>query len=211
MRELPVTVAVTLAFALAGCGGGTDGDGADGGTPTAGPSSTAGTPGAASPGAGSPGASPGAGSPGAGSPSARLRSLPAPLKFEATTLDGRPFTGGNLAEQPVVFWFWTPSCAGCQEEGRAVAAAAREYQGRVTFVGVAGRDRSGERPGRFVTRTGTGGITQLDDRSGGLSEHFEVTSRPSFLFMRRDGSADRAAGPLGAETLDERVRALAGG
>lgn len=193
MRKLTLLLAGSLA--LAACGG-SDGGSADG---------------AATKDAATAQPAPSAAAPGSGAPSGRLKSMPEQLKFEGTTLDGKPFTGSNLAEQPVVFWFWAPWCPKCQSEGPAVAKVAERYKGRVAFVGIAGLDKSKDQMQKFVTRTGTGGITQLDDRDGDLYKHFKVTSQSSFLFMKRDGSSDRASGPLGEDDLEKHVKALAGG
>jgi thiol-disulfide isomerase/thioredoxin len=193
MRKLTLLLAGTLA--LAACGG-SDGGSADG---------------AATKDAATVQPAPSAAAPGSGTPSGRLKSMPAQLKFEGSTLDGKPFTGSNLAEQPVVFWFWAPWCPKCQSEGPAVAKVAERYKGRVAFVGIAGLDKSKDQMQKFVSRTGTGGITQLDDRGGDLYKHFKVTSQSSFLFMKRDGSSDRASGPLGEGDLEKHVKALVGG
>ncbi|MFI0444412.1 TlpA family protein disulfide reductase [Actinomadura sp. 6N118] len=192
MRKLTLLLAGTLA--LAACGG-SDDDPKDAATVQPTPSASSPTGAAA----------------GSGTPSGRLRSMPAQLKFEGTTLDGKPFTGSNLAEQPVVFWFWAPWCPKCQSEGPAVAKVAERYKGRVAFVGIAGLDKSKDQMQKFVSRTGTGSITQLDDREGDLYKHFKVTSQSSFLFMKRDGSSDRASGPLGEDDLEKHVKALVGG
>jgi hypothetical protein len=141
----------------------------------------------------------------------RLRSLPPQLDFQGTTLAGRPFLGADLAEHPIVFWFWTPRCAACVSDGPHVAEVARRYGDRVAFVGVAGLDDSGDRLRRFVARTRTAGITQLDDRTGRLYAHFAVTTHSSFLFMTRGGRTTRDYGPLGHAALERHVRRLAGG
>ncbi|MBC6459437.1 TlpA family protein disulfide reductase [Actinomadura sp. HBU206391] len=200
MRKVAMTMAAAAFFAT-GCGGsGTDG-GTDGET-GAGTATGASSPAPAATGAASPGQSPGDG---------RLRALPAQLRFEGTTLDGRHFTGSDLAERPVVFWFWAPWCPKCASEGPDVAAVAEKYGDRVAFVGVAGLDRSKDQMRRFVSRTGTGDITQLDDRTGRLYKHFKVTSQSSYVFMTRAGSTTRDSGPLSASALEQRVRGLAGG
>jgi hypothetical protein len=49
---------------------------------------------------------------------------------------------------------------------------------------------------RFVDRTGTTGLVQLDDRTGALYQHFKVTSQSSYLFVSPDGSTESATGPL---------------
>jgi thiol-disulfide isomerase/thioredoxin len=142
---------------------------------------------------------------------ARLRGLPPQLDFRATTIEGRSFTGANLAERPVVFWFWAPWCSACVSQGPNVAKAAERYGDRVIFVGVAGLDSSENRLRQFISRTGTGGITQLDDRAGTLYDRFQVTSPASFLFLTRGGEVSGAAGAGSAATLDSNVRRLAGG
>ena len=142
----------------------------------------------------------------------RLRSLPSALRFESTTLEGRPFTGSDLVERPVVFWFWAPWCPKCVAEGPHVAEVARKYANRVDFVGVGGHGNKGEMR-RFVTRTGTGNgaITQLDDRSGQLFSRFKVNEVPTFVFLTLDGKATRDSGRLGIGQLEQRVRRISGG
>jgi thiol-disulfide isomerase/thioredoxin len=142
---------------------------------------------------------------------ARLRGLPPQLDFQATTLEGRPFSGANLAERPVVFWFWAPSCAACAAQGPEVVRAAGRYGDRVAFVGVGGLDRNLDRLRQFVERSGTGGITQLDDRSGGLYERFQVTAPGTVLFLTRGGTVRIKMGPAGSPGLEAFVRGLAGG
>lgn len=185
MRKLPIVIVVALL--AAGCDGGSAGAKA----PVVRPSSQA------------PVTSP-------PSTTARLRRLPPELNFDAQTLDGKPFTGVDLVEKPVVFWFWAPSCPQCLSEGPNVAKVAKRYEGRVAFVGVAGLGSDRGQVASFLARTGTGGLTQLDDSSGALSKHFEVTSQSAFLFMKADGSGERASGPLGEGDLERRVGKLAG-
>jgi thiol-disulfide isomerase/thioredoxin len=140
----------------------------------------------------------------------RLRGLPAPLRFDGTTLDGRPFKGADLAERPVVFWFWAPWCPICISEAPHVAEVARKYGDRVTFVGVAGFETDRDKMRRFVVRTGTGGITQLDDHTGRLYAHFKVTTVPSYLFVTAGGKSTRDFGQLQRSAWDGKVRKLAG-
>jgi thiol-disulfide isomerase/thioredoxin len=191
MKMLAMTIAAAALFG-SGCGSG-DSRGAT--VPRDSTSSPAGR-------------APGGGSePGGG----RLRSLPPQLDFRGTTLDGRPFLGADLAERPVVFWFWAPRCAACISDGQHVAKVAARYGERVAFVGIAGLGGSGDLLRRFVARTGTGGITQLDDRTGRLYAHFAVTRHSSFLFMTRAGRTTRDSGPLARAALERHVRRLAGG
>ncbi|MGH3393016.1 MAG: hypothetical protein ACRDOO_29470, partial [Actinomadura sp.] len=70
---------------------------------------------------------------------------------------------------------------------------------------------SADRLRQFVQRSGTGGITQLDDRSGRLYERFQVTAPGTFLFLTRGGTVRIKVGPAGSPGLDTFVRNLAGG
>ncbi len=122
--------------------------------------------------------------------------VPAVLRFTGTTLDGKAFDGAGLAGSRVVFWFWAPWCPKCQAEGPAVAETAKKYGEKVRFVGIAGLDKGKDQMNRFVDRTGTTGLVQLDDRTGALYQHFKVTSQSSYLFVSPDGSTESATGPL---------------
>jgi thiol-disulfide isomerase/thioredoxin len=127
------------------------------------------------------------------------------LKFQGTKLDGAAFDGASLAGRPVVFWFWAPWCPNCQAEGPAVAKTAQKYGDKVVFVGVAGLDKSKEAMDKFVSRTGTAGIVQLDDRTGALYKHFKVTSQSSYLVVNSEGGTHSAVGPLDEDELSSLV------
>jgi thiol-disulfide isomerase/thioredoxin len=131
--------------------------------------------------------------------------VPPVLRFTGTTLDGKAFDGTGLAGSGVVFWFWAPWCPKCQAEGPAVAETAKKYGERVRFVGIGGLDKSKDQMNRFVDRTGTAGLVQLDDRTGALYKHFKVTSQSSYLFVSPDGSTESATGPLDEGELSELV------
>ncbi len=137
--------------------------------------------------------------------SASAANVPALLRFTGTTLAGEAFDGAGLAGSRVVFWFWAPWCPKCQAEGPAVAETAKRYGAKVRFVGIAGLDKSKDQMTRFVDRTGTAGLVQLDDRTGALYKHFKVTSQSSYLFVSPDGSAESATGPLDEGELSELI------
>jgi thiol-disulfide isomerase/thioredoxin len=183
----PATVVLIGCLLAAGCGGG-----GAGGTEVAEPSAPPPSPGAAAP------------------STAPMRNLPALLKFEAETLDGKSFTGANLADRPVVFWFWAPWCPKCAAEGPAVAKVAGKYDDQVAFVGIAGLDKNKDAMREFVQRTGTGGITHLDDRDGQLYRHFKVIEQTTYIFMTRGGKTSRDTGPLSESDLTEHIEQLAG-
>ena len=131
--------------------------------------------------------------------------MPALWKFQATSLDGRPFDGAGLKGKPVVLWFWAPWCPTCQGEGPAVSAAAKKYDGRVEFVGVAGLDKNKEQMEAFVSRTGTANFVHLDDRTGALYKHFKVKAQSSYLLVNPEGGTHSAIGPLSEDALSELI------
>jgi thiol-disulfide isomerase/thioredoxin len=127
------------------------------------------------------------------------------LKFQATSLDGKPFDGSSLAGRPVVLWFWAPWCPTCQGEGPAVAATAKKYGDKVAFVGVAGLDKSKEQMDAFVSRTGTSNLIHLDDRTGALYKHFKVTAQSSYLLVNPEGGTHAAVGPMSEADLSDLI------
>jgi thiol-disulfide isomerase/thioredoxin len=171
MKKFSLSLAAA-ALALAACGGETESPVVS--APSTSPSTTASAPASTAP----------------------AKAAPALLKFKGTKLDGTAFDGASLAGKPVVLWFWAPWCPKCQVEGPAVAKAAKKYGDKVAFVGVAGLDKSKDAMDKFVSRTGTAGIVQLDDRTGELYKHFKVTSQSSYLILNPEGGTHKAVGPL---------------
>lgn len=186
-----ILIVIGAALFAAGCGSG------DGSTTAAEPTTVA------EPTTGGP-ASPTAQGSGGG------EDVPETLRFEGETLDGKAFDGASLAGKPVVFWFWAPWCPKCVSEGPHVAKAAQKYGDRVSFVGIGGLDDGKDRLRAFVSRTGTKGLTHLDDRTGKLYAHFKVTSQSSFVFMAPDGTTSKDSGPLGQSELNRHVDELLG-
>ncbi|WP_101786050.1 redoxin domain-containing protein [Nonomuraea indica] len=135
--------------------------------------------------------------------------VPAALKFTATTLNGDAFHGAGLAGKPVVFWFWAPWCTKCRSEAPAVRAAAGRHKD-VTFVGVAGLDTEAAMK-EFVQRTGTGNIVQLSDAKGAVWTRLGVSAQSTFVFMKPDGSTEKASGPLDEAALTGHLRKLQAG
>ncbi|MEV0233355.1 redoxin domain-containing protein [Nonomuraea sp. NPDC050786] len=134
--------------------------------------------------------------------------VPAALRFSARTLDGADFQGASLAGRPVVFWFWAPWCPKCLSEAPAVKAVAGKY-GEVAFVGVAGLDTEAAMK-EFVQRTGTGNLVHLSDAKGVAWTKLGVSQQSTFVFMKPDGSTEKASGPLSQDKLDEHLRELLG-
>jgi thiol-disulfide isomerase/thioredoxin len=122
------------------------------------------------------------GQPGDGDPAAAA----SPLAFTASNLDGAPVDTSTL-EGPVVVWFWAPWCSICRSEAPTVADVAAEFEGEVTFLGIAGLGPVDDMRA-FVTDTGIGGFDHLVDDDGSLWQIFEVTSQPAYAFIWADGS-----------------------
>ncbi|RVX38924.1 thiol-disulfide isomerase/thioredoxin [Nonomuraea polychroma] len=145
---------------------------------------------------------------GSADPAATAAATPAELAFSATTLSGESFQGASLAGKPVVFWFWAPWCPKCRAEAPAVKAAAAKF-GDVAFVGVAGLDTEAAMK-EFVQQTGTGDIVHLSDAKGAVWTKLGVSEQSTFVFMKPDGSTEKASGPLSQDGLDGHVRQLLG-
>lgn len=133
---------------------------------------------------------------------------PAALRFTAQTLDGKTFQGESLAGRPTVFWFWAPWCPKCLSDAPAVKAAAAQHAD-VAFVGVAGLDTEAAMK-EFVRRTETGALVHLSDAAGAVWTKLGVSQQSTFVFMKPDGSTEKASGPLGRDGLEARLRTLAG-
>ncbi|WP_165977437.1 TlpA family protein disulfide reductase [Nonomuraea diastatica] len=134
--------------------------------------------------------------------------VPTALEFSARTLGGDSFEGASLAGRPVAFWFWAPWCPKCLSEAPAVKAAAGKY-GDVAFIGVAGLDTEAAMK-EFVERTGTGDLVHLADDKGAVWTKLGVSEQSTFVFMKPDGSTEKASGPLSQDKLDEHLRELLG-
>jgi hypothetical protein len=88
---------------------------------------------------------------------------------------------------------------------------ARQYDGQVTIVGIAGRDRI-DRMQEFVERHGLDGVTlQVADVDGVVWHAYDVFYQPAWVFIDGDtGAEELVRGGLGLEGLEARVAALTG-
>jgi thiol-disulfide isomerase/thioredoxin len=195
VRPVAVVMAACAAMALAGCGERTQ---------------------AADPGAGQPPSSPvvrqtvtASASASASLPPPVAVKVPEQLKFTAKTVDGKDFDGASLAGRPAVLWFWAPWCPKCQGEAEDIAAAAKETEGAVSFLGVAAQDQVPAMQD-FVQRFGLGSFPHLADTDAAVWKRFGVTYQPAYAFITADGSVDLVTKQLATDDLRNRVRALAG-
>ncbi len=135
---------------------------------------------------------------------------PGPLSFKTETVDGGTFDGAALAGEPVVLWFWAPWCTICRAEAPEVAAIAADFEGEVTFVGVAGLGQT-DAMRTFVKETGTDGMQHAIDADGSVWQSFGVVSQPAFAFVASDGSVETFAGSLPPDDLERAATGLADG
>jgi hypothetical protein len=83
---------------------------------------------------------------------------------------------------------------------------ARRYAGRVTILGVAGRDDT-EAMQAFVDRHGLGQIRHAADLEGLVWERFGVVAQPVWVFI--DGETGELRRHVGELTVDQLDAALA--
>lgn len=131
-----------------------------------------------------------------------------PAAITIATVDGGSFAATDVAG-PVVYWFWAPWCTICRGEAPEVADIAADYDGRVTFVGVAGLGPVEDMRG-FVADTGVDGFVHAVDADGSVWTGFGVFSQPSYVFVDAAGQARTWTGGLDGDTLREVTGALAG-
>jgi thiol-disulfide isomerase/thioredoxin len=132
--------------------------------------------------------------------------VPEQLRFTATTVDGKEFSGESLAGKPAVLWFWAPWCPKCQAEAPSIAAAASNA-GDVAFVGVAAQDEVAAMQG-FVDRFELGSFPHLADTDAAVWKRFGVTYQPAYAFISSTGEVTMEADQLGEDELLARVDAL---
>lgn len=135
--------------------------------------------------------------------------VPEQLRFTAKTVDGKDFSGESLAGTPAVLWFWAPWCPKCQGEAEDIAAAAKQTEGTVSFLGVAALDQVPAMQD-FVQRFQLGSFPHLADTETAVWKRFGVAAQPAYAFIKADGTIDLVTKQLATDDLMNRVRALAG-
>ena len=134
--------------------------------------------------------------------------LPAALDFTAPTGDGGTFEGASLAGQDAVVYFWAPWCTVCRREAPTLPGVATDFEGQVTFVGVAGLSSDVAAMQGFVADTGTGGLTHVADTDGAVYTGFGVASQTTYAFVDDDGTIEVVPGPISEDELRARTTAL---
>jgi thiol-disulfide isomerase/thioredoxin len=133
--------------------------------------------------------------------------VPDSLKFTGTTLSGASFDASSLAGRPVILWFWAPWCATCFGQAASVSDLAKEYAGRVNWLGVAGLDKSVQAMNKFVSDGAVGDVTHLNDQAGTVWKKFGIKEQSTFVMINRSGKVMQN-GWLDSVTLSDWVKYL---
>lgn len=120
------------------------------------------------------------------------------------TVSPRQFLG-----KPLLINFWASWCPPCNQEEPTLVADARQYEGRVQFLGVNVTDKDSVAAAqRFVAVYNVPWPTALD-LSGAISDSYRVLAIPTTFFVNRDGIVvARVEGPLGAQELAADLKRL---
>lgn len=130
------------------------------------------------------------------------------LTFTGTTVDGIAYKSTDVLKKPTVIWFWTPWCAICRNESKAVAALSTKYAGKVNFVGIGANGTVAEMK-EFVGLQKTANITHLNDAKGKLWNRFGVVIQPTVVFVDKNGKIKKHVGPSTTSYITKQVAALA--
>jgi peroxiredoxin len=130
-------------------------------------------------------------------PVARRRPAPA---LRVTAFDGRTVTLEGLRGRPVVVSFFESWCPICQEEQPDLSQVAREFAGRVGFVGVSYHDSVAA--GRNYQRRFAVSYPLANDASGRTWARWRVPYQPVTVLVDTQGRvAERFDGGTTAGTL----------
>ena len=120
-------------------------------------------------------------------------------------------TGGEstptLDGLPTVVNFWFSTCPPCRNEMPVLAAAAKKYEGKVTFIGIDPNDTV-ESASSFLADNGVTYRNWLDTMGDQLAEA-KVGSMPTTYFLDRSGRiVDIHAGEISAADLEKQIAGL---
>ena len=128
------------------------------------------------------------------------------LDFTLPAVDGGQIRGRDYSGKALALWFWAPWCTVCNGEAPGVVRLARRYDGKVTFLGVAGRDGVG--PMReFVQKYGVP-FPSVADTELAVWRQARVRGQPAWVFVQPDGTAELFYRPDDA-TVQAKLAALA--
>jgi thiol-disulfide isomerase/thioredoxin len=130
------------------------------------------------------------------------------LTFSATTVQGTAYKSTEILKKPTVIWFWTPWCAICRNESKAVASLSVKYAGKVNFVGV-GANGTVDEMKEFVALNQVSKVSHLNDANGKIWNRFGVVIQPTLVFVDKNGKIETHVGPSTSTYISKKTAALA--
>ena len=147
----------------------------------------------------------------AGAPQAQQQDIGIPLGSKAPaaivqTLDGNDVSLGNyIGKGPVVIEFWATWCPNCKELEPSLLSLVKQYEGRVTFIGVAvSVNESPERVRNYAAKHSMTHVILYDTR-GTASEAYDVPATSYVVVIDRTGKVVYT-GLGGDQKLSEAVK-----
>jgi cytochrome c biogenesis protein CcmG, thiol:disulfide interchange protein DsbE len=128
-------------------------------------------------------------------------------QFKLPLFHGGTFDMAETRGTPVLINFWASWCIPCEDEAAVLERAARKYEGRVAFIGVAVQDTD-ENARAFIRKFG---VTYPNgrDQTGVISVDYGMSGVPESFFVDRDGRLVRKwQGPLDAPRVDRLLQEL---
>ena len=129
--------------------------------------------------------------------------------FELPRLgDGVLVDRGSLEGKPTVINFWATWCASCPMEHPLLVRAAKEFEGRATFVGIAYNDKNAA-ISSWLRRNGGEAYPTLVDVNGKAAIAYGVYGVPETYVLDRDGIVRyKHTGPINPRALYQQLMGL---
>ena len=128
--------------------------------------------------------------------------------FALRDFDGNPLELAAMLGKPVVLNFWASWCQPCVIEHPYLLRAAKQYEGRVSFIGVVPSEDREEAVNQFYSRFGSWGPA-YHDSDGKVSIAYGVFKLPETYFIDAEGTIRyKHAGPLDPVTISETLEGL---
>ncbi len=123
------------------------------------------------------------------------------------SLDGSELRVPSLKDMPMVVNFWSSWCVPCKQEAPVLNGSARDYGGRVQFIGVDIQDSdSAARAYQAEVQS----PYPVGPSIAGSYLHWGVTAPPETFFLDAKGVVrSKIVGPVDRQRLDARINRLA--
>ena len=127
-------------------------------------------------------------------------------KLTVAALDGSDLPLAGLKGTPVVVNFWASWCVPCREEAPVLNAAAREYRGRIQFVGVDIQDSDAA---ARAYQAAVQSPYPVGPATTGSYLEWGVSAPPETFFVNRDGTViSKIVGPVDRQRLEVYISQL---